>query len=229
MYNEEMIEEVREYLNDNNDVAIDCLDSIGEADWCEVYSLYDLYSDYCNGELDEIINLFVDSGMNATSYYRYYIKDDELKDEDDMCYDIEDMLDDDDIVEQIIDKIVNLNVNVPDELYKMCHSVSLEDVQREITEASKRLLNTSVDLLKNADDMDWYLTVCKSVVLHDRIYNALIKITASCSEDDYKILIDMVWANVIPSLVQFTTGFCKGGVTVEKAVEVWMKNNVLEG
>ena len=39
MYNEEMIEDVREYLNDNNDVAIDCLENIGEGDWCEVYSV----------------------------------------------------------------------------------------------------------------------------------------------------------------------------------------------
>lgn len=229
MYNEEMIENVREYLNEHNDVAVDCLVNIGGCDWCEVYSLYDLYDCYCGGELDDVINLFVDSGMNATSYYRYYVKDDEVKDEDDMCDDIEETLDDDDIVEAIIDDIVNLNVNVPDELYKMCHSVTLEDVQREITEANNRLLNTSVDLLKNADDADWYLTVCKSVVLHDRIYNALMKITSSCSEDDYKILIDMVWANVIGSLVQFATGFCKGGVTVEKAVEVWIKKNILEG
>ena len=229
MDNERMIEDVRDYLNENNDVAIDCLQAVGDWDCLNTCSLYDLYSDQCNGELDEIINLFVDAGMNATSYYDYYIYDGELKDSDDLCYDIELILDDDDIVEMIIDEIVNLNVNVPDELYKMCHSVTLEDVQREITEANNRLLNTSVDLLKNADDSDWYLTVCKSVVMHDRIYNALMRIIKSCSEDDYKILIDMVWVNVIASLVQFATGFCKGGVTVEKATEVWIKKNVLEG
>ena len=229
MYNDEMIEEVREYLNDNNDVAIDCLENIGEGDWCEVYSLYDLYREYCNGELDEVINLFVDSGMNATSYYRYYVRDDEVKDEDDMCYDIEDILDDDDIVEMIIDDIVRYNVSVPDDLYNMCCPRTLEEVKSDITNAYNGLIKHRRKMLGDVEDLDYFKTVCDSVSTLTRVYNSIIRIIDSCSDDDVNILDNMVWENVLPNIEGFVVVFAKGGVTVEKAVEVWMKKNVLEG
>lgn len=229
MYNDEMIENVREYLNEHNDVAVDCLVNIGEGDWCEVYSLYDLYNCYCGGELDDVINLFVDSGMNATSYYRYYVKDDEVNDEDDMCYDIENVLDDDDTVEMIIDDILNWNINIPDELYKMCKPVTLEDVKGKITDAYNSLVKRRQTMLGDVADLDYFKTVCNSVSTLTRVYNSIIRIADSCSDDDVDILDGMVWENVMPHIEEYVVVFAKGGVTVEKATEVWIKNNVLEG
>ena len=230
MISEKMIEDVREYLADDNDVAIECLKCVGDYDWLNTYTLYDLYNDYCGGDIEEVINLFVDAGFNASSYYEYFIDGyGDLKESDDLCYEIDKALTDDNLICEIIEEINCWNINVPDDLYDLCHSATVEDVQDAITKANKFILGNSVDLLKNEDDLDWYLTVCKSVAMHDRIYNALMRITSTCSEDDCNILIGIVWENVIPSIVQFATGFCKAGVTVEKATEVWIKNNVLEG
>ena len=195
------------------------------------FILYDLYRDYCNGELDEVINLFVDSGMNASSYYGYYVRDDEVKDEDDMCYDIEEILDDDDIVTQIMAEIDYGNVNVPDELYKLCHVVEWDMIKDDI-HASYSLLvkEMHADVMAYPDDIERFERWVCTGSLYKRIRNCLISTKVfNATADDYEILKDMAWTNVIHHIVDFCKDFCKGGVTVEKATEVWVKKNVLEG
>ena len=59
-YSEDMIGDVREYLQGEVEETCEYLYDIGQ-EWCRVYDLYDLYSDYCGGELSEVINLFVGS------------------------------------------------------------------------------------------------------------------------------------------------------------------------
>ena len=231
MYNEEMIENVREYLNDNNDVAIDCIQSLGDGDWTNTYSLYELYQDYCNGELDEVINLFVASGEDAYAYNYYFVNQDgEVCDDDDLCYAIEEYLEDDDIIESIIEDINNWNVNVPDDLLELCkESATLEDVQTSVSSAYRKLLQHKRNMLGEVQDLDYFRDVCDSTTRLMRIYASIMRIAEKCSENDINILNEMVWENTIPNIEVFTCTFCKGGITIEKAVEVWLNNNVLEG
>lgn len=229
MMNENMIENVREYLNEHNDVAIECLEHLGDYDWLTIYSLDDLLDDYCNGELEEVINLFVSSGTEARSYYEYYVKDGEVYDADDLYYDVESVLGDDDVITEIIAEIDYRNINVPDELYNMCRTVTLEDVQGNIRDSLDFVLYNNFEQMKLIEDLDCFKTSCESVAILMRIVNALTTIVKSCNEDDYPVLQEVVWEHTIPSIMQFAIGFAKGGVTIEKAVEVWMKKNLLEG
>lgn len=224
MYNENLVEEVRDYLINDNDLAIECLEHLGDYDWLMIYSLDDLYNDYCGGYLDDVINLFVDSGMNATSYYRYYVRDGEVKDEDDMCYDIEEVLDDDDTVIEIIAEIDYGNINVPDDLYKMCHVIEWDVIKDDIHAGYAKLMN-ELYLATSVETFD--VAVCTGSV-YKRIRDCLISTKVfKATSDDYEILKDVVWEDVITHITNYCKDFCRGGVTIEKATEVYIMNNIL--
>ena len=237
---EEVIDAIAEWMADNTDFSTGFLQSHGEY-WLRVYSLDELYDDYYSGELEEVINAFMESGCACRDYYEYFVDDNgDLHDADDMGNVVSEMVyDDNKYAEWVLEEIEEGLITEPQGLMEIVEKYSLpswEDVACKIEGIASDMIcslyksrATLFDTDNNGGDL---VSMCRYIVSVNDTAEYLKK-TWFCGADESmygKIIDDLDNDNLLGVINADAEEYIKGmHVSFEKAIEIVVKNEYLKG
>lgn len=230
-YSEKMIDDVREYLQGEIEETRDYLYDIG-VDWCRMYDLYDLYHEYCCGELDEIINLFVSNSMEAYGYGEYFVKYGELYEAADLEDAVWEVLEDNDTVEKIIEYIADGKIDyAPDDLLEIINSgsSSWQDVDDALHTHFHNSLVSEREAFNDplyGNSPNEFAEVCRRIEDMRSAFNCLLKTKFSnIPEERYGDIVNVLDANPnwLMGVGMVARGYMKDGIPFTKGVEMYLK------
>ena len=231
---EQMMEDVREWMQDNIEWSADFLYSHGNYWANETYDLEDLLDDIEDGELYALVNLIIDADLGYVSDCDkfFFDCDGNLKKIDDLEDAIYEFIDvDDDIVDMLLDDIDEGLVDDNDlmEIIKKYSLPSWDDVEYELKAVFNNFCRHSNQLMFDGYD---FVYVCKEVALASAVKDYLIS-TKFCNADESeysRIIGDLDGDNLLPVLMSDTSEYIEGmHIPLEKALEIVVKNEYLKG
>ena len=230
-YSEKLIDDVRDYLMDASiDETRDYLCDLGY-DWCYVYDLDDLYNDYCNGQLDEVINMFVSVRMDAYDGGEYYVSYGEVCEANELEDRIWEELEDEDLIIRLIDYALSGKINASSSLLEIINSrnVTWDDVDDAVLCNFRKFCECERGALKDpeyADEPFTFAEVCGKIANVERIVNHIRSTKfGHIDESKYEKIIDALHIN--EQWLEQATGVAVAhmayGISLEKGFEVYLK------
>ena len=227
---EKLIEDVREYLCDNLDEARDYLEEMGE-DWVRFYTLDELYSDYCCGNLVELIDMFCESNASASDYETYYVYVGDIRDACDIGEDVEYTFDDDYWVERLIDYAESGKVRATSNLLKIIESgnASWQDVDDALHTHFHNSLVSEREAFNDplyGNSPNEFAEVCRRIEDMRSAFNCLLKTKFSnIPEERYADIVSVLDGNPnwLMGVGMVARGYVKDGIPFAKGVEMYLK------
>lgn len=231
-YSEDMIGDVREYLQGEVEEAREYLYDIGQ-EWCKVYDLQDLYNDYCWGDLASVINLFVESRLEATDYEEYFVQGGEVAETCNLEDAVWEILDDDDIVERIIECAVDGTISASDDLMDIINKghCSWQNVDDAMRKHFHNMLESERESFKDPEYANEAHEFAKVVRLIEDAHNAFFCLLNTkffgIAEERYADIVSILDGNPnwLMGVGITARGHIGAGITFEKGVEMYLKND----
>ena len=237
---EMLMDEVIEWMGENAEFTKEFLGAHGY-DWCQLYTLGELFDDYCGSDLVEIIQLFQNSNCDATDYDAYFVDDNgDLRDGYDLDSEVEDFVynNSDGIFRKVLDDL-ECGLIDNDELIAIYEKYAVtpwEDVARKLWERRDDVTLHYVDeidkVLMNGDkSTDDFINICD--IVHDMV--AMVNVLTDTrffgiDESEYGELCELFYktdditCNEVYNMLNIVRSWACGGVTIEKATEMYVKN-----
>lgn len=231
-YSEKLIDDVRDYLMDaSTDETRDYLCDLGY-DWCYVYDLDDLYNDYCNGQLDEVINMFVSAHMDAYDGNEYYVSSyGEVCDASELEDRIWEELEDDNLITRLIDYALSGKINASSNLLEIINNgySSWQDVDDALHTHFHNSLVSEREAFNDplyGNSPNEFAEVCRRIEDMRSAFNCLLKTKFSnIPEERYGDIVSVLDANPnwLMGVGMVARGYMKDGIPFTKGVEMYLK------
>lgn len=237
---EEVIDAIAEWMADNTEFSADFLREHGE-DWLHVYTLDEMYRDYCGGDLADVINMFADNNVEASTWSDYFVDDNgDLHTDDEFSEVVSEMVfDDNKYAEWVLEEIEEGLIDEPQELMDIVSKYAAtpwEDVERKLWERRDDVILHYIGeidkILMNGDkSTDDFVGICNTV--HDMVSMVNVLTTTrffGIDESEYAELCELfektddITCNEVYNMLIIVGSWACGGVTIEKATEMYVKN-----
>lgn len=236
---EKVIDAIAEWMADNTEFSADFLREHGE-DWLHVYTLDEMYRDYCGGDLADVINMFADNNVEASTWSDYFVDDNgDLHTDDEFSEVVSEMVfDDNKYAEWVLEEIEEGLIDEPQELMDIVSkyaTASWEDVASVIEDERKKAYKKQLErcwLGGGEVCLETFVSASHEVVAITETCDALRDTRFfGADESEYsRIIDDFKTDNLLNVLVADSEEYVSGmHVPFRKALEVVVKNEYLKG